>query len=150
MVFFVVVFASCQIEMINCDYWHSLFTRPTILLLISLPSGHSCIKASQQASKYLCVLVICSHSKLPIHLLIAALKFVQTRLDICFIVFRLNEKKRNNNNFQPEKKTKKKKPKFQMIYTRSLCVFGGRSVKLIGYIIRIIFASKFWLRSDWN
>lgn len=37
-----------------------------------------------------------------------------------------------------------------MIYTRSLCVFGGRSVKLIGYIIRIIFASKFWLRSDWN
>lgn len=126
MVFFVVVFASCQIEMINCDYWHSLFTRPTILLLISIPSGHSCIKASQQASKYLCVLVICSHSKLPIHLLIAALKFVQTRLDICFIVFRLNEKKRNNNNFQPETKTKKKTKISNDLHSELVRVWGSQ------------------------
>lgn len=67
-----------------------------------------------------------------------------------FYCVSIERKKTQQQQLSTRKKKLKKKTKFQMIYTRSLCVFGGRSVKLIGYIIRIIFASKFWLRSDWN
>lgn len=135
MVFFVVI-ASCQIEMINCDYWHSLFTRPTILLLISLPSGHSCIKTnkrSQQISMCACHLFTQQTSDTLAYCSVQVCSNMTGHLFYCVSIGR-KKATTTTTTFKPEKKRKNRNFKWS---TLGACVCLG--VAALNWLV-ILFA----------